>query len=218
MAFELLIETGSISNEGAILQINDVSDWSASDQGARASYATIMTAEFRTEATPTEATLSAYDPETAIEWSLNTPQNGRYSLTLHAFYIKDEVVPAEGDVHYDPVANALVQWISAAWVAITEADAISQGKAIYTSQILEIPYLSYAYSYKNVLNLEYIAQVKGDIAKGAEQNKLYYKRTDLDYFNALLDGAGYNWALGNFSNYYEIVANLDAITTNKQIS
>lgn len=216
--FELLIQAITTINEGAILQVDDVSDWTASGEGARASYATFLTGELRLADDPSAVLVNSNEPETDIVWDVNTPSDGRYSFTEHAFYIKDVVVPIEADVHYDPVGDALVQWISSAWVAITLDEAITQGKAVYTSAVLEVPYLAYSYIHANFLNLAYIKEVKYDIMNGARQNKLYYKRTDLDYFKSLITGGEYNWALGLYNNYYDIVNNLNAIISSGQIS
>ena len=216
MAFELKIQASTTLNGGAILQIEDVSVWADSSEGARGSYATFLTGSYRLSSELEEVSINPNEPESDLSWDVNTPKNGRYSFTAHAFYIKDTVVPNEGDVHYDPVADELVRWVSAAWVATTLEASLND--TIYTSGVLEVPYLSYAYSYSNLLNLEYIKQVKHDIQNGAQQNKLYYKRTDLDYFKSLITGGEYNWALGLYSNFYEITINLNSIIASGQIS
>jgi hypothetical protein len=215
MAFELLLETGSISNDGANLAINDVSVWADSDEAARNQYGVFVIGNYRVSSTKVAITVSPEEPLTDIVWDAVTAADGRYTFDSYAFLIEANVpAPNEGDLSVSATGD-LQQWQTGAWVTVQIADHIAS--AVYTG-VLEVPYLAYAYTYKNQLNLEYIAQVKGDIAGGAEQNKLYYKRTDLDYFSALIDGAGYNWALAAFSNYYEIVKNLDDIRLNQQIS
>jgi hypothetical protein len=217
MAFELLLETGSISNDGAILAINDASVWADSTEGARTSYGVFLEGVYKLSATPAPVVTAPEEPLTDVTWNATMIGDGRYTFTAYAFLtqvVADFNVPTEGDLSVS-ASGGLQQWVSAAWVAVNLVDHLND--AVYVG-VLEVPYLAYAYAYKNVLNLDYIKQVKGDIAGGAEQNKLYYKRTDLDYFNALIDGAGYNFALGLYTNYYEIVINLNDIRLNQQIS
>jgi len=215
MAFELLLATGSISNEGANLAIDDVSVWADSAEGARSSYGVFVTGSYRLSATSSPIAVTPEEPTTDVSWSAVTNADGRYTFLGYAFLtVAVTTSPVNGDIAVD-TDDLLKMYNGATWDIVDLADHI--GDAVY-SVTFEVPYLAYAYTYKNQLNLEYIAQVKYDILNGADQNKLYYKRTDLDYFAALIDGAGYNWALGLYSNYYGIVENLDDIRVNKQIS
>jgi hypothetical protein len=215
MAFELLLETGSISNEGANLEVNDASIWADSDEGARGSYGVFVLAQYRISSTPVAVAVTPVTPLTDVTWGIVTGSDGRYTFNSYAFLtVAATTAPVSGDVAVD-TDDLLKMYNGATWDVVDLADHLDD--AVYVG-VLEVPYLAYAYTYKNQLNLEYIAQVKGDIVNGAEQNKLYYKRTDLDYFAALIDGAGYNWALGLYSNYYAIVNNLDDIRENQQIS
>lgn len=215
--FELVLIASSTTEDGKNVVISDLSDWSISALADRAKYGVFLVGEFRTAETPSSVVLATYDALTVTEWTAETPQNGRYSFTAYAFILRDEVVPSEGDIHIH-TDGLLYQYVSAAWVEISLDDAITADGQEYTSGVLEVPFLGYAYSYRNQLNLEYIKQVKKDISNGASQNKLYYKRTDLDYFGSLILGAEYNWAIGLYSNYYEIVANLEAIMESGNIS
>ena len=162
--------------------------------------------------------IATYDPLDAVEWTAEIPQDGRYSFSSYAFLEKDTEVPVEGDVHIDIIDGLLYQWVSAAWVYITLEDAVTAGKAYYVGTVNETPILTDAYTYKAQLNLDYIKQVKSDIQGGAQQNKLYYERTDLDFFSSLILGAEYNWSIGLYSNYYEIVMNLNNIIASGTIS
>jgi len=216
MAFELKLATGSISNEGAILAINDASVWADSTEGARTSYGVFLEGDYRLSATPLPVATAPEEPLTDITWDATMGVDGRYTFVAYAFLTVAAYAGGmiSGDVAVD-TDNLLKMYNGATWDAVDLDDHIVDAKYMGT---VEVPFLNAAYAYKNVLNLEYIKQVKGDIAGGAEQNKLYYKRTDLDYFNALIDGAAYNFALGLYTNYYEIVNNLNDIRLNQQIS
>jgi len=217
MAFELKLLADSILNEGANLLLTDGSDWAQADF-PRASFGVFVTGEFRMSSTATDVEIATYDPLDAVEWTAEIPQDGRYSFSSYAFLEKDTEVPVEGDVHIDTIDGLLYQWVSAAWVYITLEDAVIAGKAYYVGTVNETPILTDAYTYKAQLNLDYIKQVKSDIQGGAQQNKLYYERTDLDFFSSLILGAEYNWSIGLYSNYYEIVMNLNNIIASGTIS
>jgi hypothetical protein len=212
--FEFLLKADSITNESANLNISDISDWSLADN-PRNSFGVFVLAAYRESATEEDATVNQYDPLLDTTYSLQTPEDGRYSIGAVAFYKRDEVVPSIGDVHVY-TDGLLYEWDGAAWNLVNLEDVLD--KAYYTSELLEIPFLAYSYTYKNKLNLDYIRQVKNEIGNGAEQNKLYYKRTNLDYVTALINGAEYNWALSLFGNYYDTVRNLKSIINSEEIS
>jgi len=176
----------------------------------------MLKGEYRLEDTPTAVTFTTYDPITAIEWLADSPANGRYSFTAYAFIQKDEEVPSTDDVHIDPADGLLYQWSGAAWVLIA-FNATSQAKAAYTSTVLEVPMLAYAYAYKNILNLAYVEQVKWDTEHGAEQNKLYYKRTTLDYFTAMILAAEYNWSISLWYQFYQCTIILNTMINSGKI-
>lgn len=215
--FELILKASDTTQDGSSITITDESDWSLAD-ALRDKFGVFIKGTFQVDETPSDVTITTYDPLVDDSWDASSPSNGRYIFTAYAFIEQNEVVPSEGDVQINATTGELFQWVSAAWVAITLDDAIAADKAYYTSTPLDVPLLSYAYALRNDLNLEYIKQVKGDIEGGAEQNKLYYKRTDLDYVKALILGAEYNWALGLYSNFYQTVNNLNDIIESKQIS
>lgn len=216
MAFELKLVAGSITNEGETLIINDNSVWADSAEIARDQYGVLILAEYRIAVTAGTPVVSSDPlPLTDITWLLNTIGDGRYTVNSYAFLrVGVGAVPVTGDVRIQ-LDNTLVKYNGATWNVVLLEDEFTE--AVYTGA-LDVPYLADAYIYRNQLNLEYIAEVKGDLAGGADRNKLYYKRTDLDYFSALITGAGYNFALFLFSNYYEIVVNLNDIRLNQQIS
>jgi len=215
--FELILLADSITSDGGFFKMTDGSVWANADY-ARNLFGVFLKGEYKIAEEPSAVTFNTYDPLTDVDWTVVTPDNGRYTFTAYAFVEIDTEVPAEGDVHVHATTGVLYQWVSAAWVEISLDDAIAAEKAYYTSAELDIPFLAYAYTYKNTINLEYIQQVKADIQNGASQNKLYYKRTDLDYVDALITGAEYNWAIGLFSNYYEVVSNLNSIISTGKIS
>ena len=74
--------------------------------------------------------------------------------------------------------------------------------------------MSHAYLLKNKLNLKYLTQVQKDIRNGDAYTDMYYKRVDLDYTDALINAAEYNWSLGLYSNFYDICKELNLIEEN----
>lgn len=206
--FELLLQLASVTADGSSVQINDVSNYTLAAH-PRTGYGIFITGDFRVSSDPTAVEFAPYTPTTATNFLAKTPKNGRYSFKAYLFLQRGVEAPAEGDVQVYPVDQKLYKWVSGAWVLTTLQESLDKAK--YTSAYLELPYLGYAYIYRNNINLEYIKAVKKEIDKGAEQNKLFYKRTSLDYVNSLIDGAEYNWALGFYNNFYQITVSLNNI-------
>lgn len=216
MAFNLSIKVEELLQTGGLLKITDESDWSESALTARNLYGVIIQGEYRMSDTPEEVVINSYDPITAIEWLAEAPANGRYSFAVFAFIQKDEVVPAVDDVHIDPADGLLYQWDGTDWGQV-DLDIDIKSKAAYVSDVLEVPMLSYAYAYKNVLNLDYIKRVKRDTEHGVEQDKRYYSRTTLDYFTALILSAEYNWSIKLWFHFYQLTENLNRIIESGEI-
>lgn len=215
MAFEFKTIANSITNDSANLIVVDASNWDEEPR-PRTSFGLFSTAQYRINNTPTTVDITTYDPLIDDSWIVTTDDNGRYTISTYAFLERGVQAPSVNDVEVY-TDGLLYQWDGAAWTLISLEDAVLAEKYVY-SYVLEVPFLAYAYAHKNVLNLDYIKQVKSDINNGVQQNKLYYKRTDLDYFSSLISGAEYNWAIGLYSNYYEIVVNLNNIISSGQIS
>lgn len=208
MAFNLTITASSILQEGQKLQITENSVWTDSALGARNKYGVLIKGEYRLSDTPTVVEFDVYDPTINTIFLALSPANGRYSFTAYAFIQKGAAVPAVGDVQLDSADNLLYSWDGTVWTEVP-FDSTSQALAAYSSTVLEVPLLSYAYAYRNILNLDYIEQVKYDTEHGAEQNKLYYKRTLLDYFYAMILSAEYNWTIDSYFNFYQLTINLN---------
>jgi hypothetical protein len=206
--FELILLAGSITNSNGNLIITDNSDWADAAPNVRGDYAVFIVGEFRLSSEASSVPVVEGDPNADTQWVALTPADGRYSFTGYVFENEGVSVPSEGDVTYAAAGN-LQQWTAGEWVEVELADVLA--KAVYTSDVLEVPFLAYAYTEKNKLNLAYIKQVKHDIMHGIQQNKLYYARTDLDYYAAVIHGTEYNWALGLYSNFYEGVVDLTQI-------
>lgn len=209
MAFNLSIQAAAVLEQGGKLQIDDVSVWEDATYPTRSSYGLLILSEYRIEETPTVVDMEAYDPLVDSMWLANTPENGRYSFALYAFVKIGVEAPATGDVQMDPADGLLYQWDGAAFARVDLANVLA--KAAYTSTVLEVPFLAYAYHFKNLINLQYVKNVKRDTDRGMEQNKLYYSRTALDYFTALILASEYNWSIELYNNFYQIVIELNAI-------
>lgn len=215
MAFELLIKENNISGDGKSLGIDDVSDWS---QSLRTNYALITLANYipaDLEADVLEVV--GVDPETDAAWTVVLTKDGRIQVTCYS-YLKAVSTDnlTEGDVRYLTDLEVVEKYSGGTWIAIDIDEQIASAEE--TSNLLDLSILVEAIDYKNQVNLEYIAQIKSDLAHGAQQNELYYKRTDLDYINSLIVGAEYNFGLALFTIYYNIVENLNLIVSTGKIS
>lgn len=184
--FNLGIDFSSSNNQKII--IRDESNWGEAPL-PRSSYGIFIVAKLHTRDTSLDV-VKTYDPLADVTWELRSPNNGRFDIQGYAFPLKDDVVASEGVVAVSQT-GALQKYSGGSWSSTTLASSLD--KATYTSD-LGFPFLGYAHSYKNFLNLKYIKEVKKDVGNGAEQNKLYYKRTNLDYFSSLILGAEYNWS------------------------
>lgn len=217
MAFKLTISTNSTSSDGNNIILSDSSIWAEADF-PRINFGVFVLGKYQINETPVEVIPETYAALTSVEWTAPTIKDGRYLFTAYAFLVEGFGTLSEGDVRINATDGLLYKNVQFVWEPITLEEAILEEKYHYVSDVLDVPFLAHAYSFRNYLNLEYIKQVKSDVSKGAQQNKLYYQRTTLDYFYALILGAEYNWALGLYSNYYEIVNNLTDIINTKQLS
>lgn len=212
--FTPLLQVASLSPDGSVLTLTDISNY-ADAAYPRDSYGLFIEAILQGTSENTNVELLPFDPISESSFSAVIKSNGRYVFTMYLFLLKSIATPVEGIVCYDAVSGKLVKYTNAAWVEITFETA--KVDALYSKIALITPVLGIAYAHKNLINLEYIKAVKKEISKGAEQNKLFYKRTDLDYFSALIDSAEYNWSLGNYYNFQEIVEELDKIIATREI-
>lgn len=216
MAFELTLQATAISADGQSLTVSDVSVW-ADSANPRVDHALLIEGSYKLSATPSDVAISAYDAATVIDWTALTPQDGRFTFTAYAFFIKGGAhAPISGDVQWDDTAQELQQYNGATWDSVVLADV--KAKAVETSADLEVPGLSQAYIYRNQINLTYVQEVKREIDGGAKQNRLFYKRLDLDYFISLIMSAEYNWSMGLYTEFYSIVTNLNSIVSTGKIS
>lgn len=215
MAFELKIQEQFISGDGLSLGIIDISDWT---QETRANYALLLLAN-KIEADLTEVKLgvTSVDPMTDDDWAVVLQGDGRVNATAYAHLLGVSTdVPVEGTVNYLTDTEVLSTFDTGVWREATDEEAIAS--AVYTSNLLNLSVLVSAYNYKNKLNLQYITQVKNDLASGVKQNELYYKRTSLDYVSSLIAGAELNFGLELYTIYYNIVDNLNLIVSTGKLS
>lgn len=208
----LIIAVDGISFDGSILNIKDITDYGTLTNTDRSSYGLFFDATFQDSADAQQITVTSGSPDVVDEWSVELVNDGRIKAQAFLFPIIGETnIPlAVGDVRMDVSNKNLYEWVNSSW-RVTTLEA-SKDKSYKTSNLIDIPVLNNAYAHKNTLNLEYIRAIKNEVDNGAEQNKLFYRRTTLDYFVSLIQGAEYNWALSNFANFYEIVNTLNNIT------
>jgi len=218
MAFEFKIHVNQILNEGAEISVIDVSTWEDSPPHPRADYALYLDGEYRRSTTPVNIVIENNAPLTSDIWIIPTSINARYSFTLHGFLTMPDLLTVEATGFIRALITSPYDlYISdgVAWTLITLEDAILADVAVgddrISTEVLEVPLLSYAYAHKNILNLRYIERVKHDIDHGADQDRLYYTRNKLDYFSALILGAEFNWSIGSYFYFYQMLDTLDEI-------
>ena len=122
--FELILNTGSISNEGAILQILENSDWSQSDLGSRATYGVYLDATYRISSSKDQVGLTNQIPQTDTEWGAHMVKgDGRYTFTGYAFPTQASYMGGEanGDLGYPVSPNILQQFDGAVWNTVDES-------------------------------------------------------------------------------------------------
>ena len=215
MAFELKIQEQFISGDGLSLGITDISDWT---QETRANYALLLLADkVAVDLTKTKLGVTSVDPITDDDWAVVLQGDGRVNATAYAHLLDVSTnFPGEGLVRYLTDTEVLSIQDTGVWRVATDQEAIDN--AVYTSTLLNLAVLENAYNYKNKLNFQYITQVKSDLAGGAKQNELYYKRVDLDYVSSLISAAELNFGLELYTIFYDIVETLDKIVSTGKLS
>ena len=212
MALALKIEATSITADGSLLYIRDDSNWGVEPHDALSLF--IFTRRIYSATEFVELPSACISTVLNADWAIDVDTDGRVEVIMYAYTqaISTNTMPVNGTIKFLTDLNILAEVIAGAWVEITDVvHAIDE--APYVSNELNISVLQRAFKYKNDLNLEYIALVKNDLAHGAVQNELYYKRSELDYVNSLISGAEYNFNLELYTIYYNILNNLDTIRT-----
>lgn len=161
---------------------------------------------------PTVGAVATNDPLTVTTWAVGTSSNARYKVTGYAYPNEANAVSSDGNYRVDS-SGSLQKYASSAW-ADTEFDDAARTAATETSNVLDNAILSQSYLLRNKMNLKYVTQVQKDIREGTAYTNLYYKRTDLDYTDALINAAEYNWSLGLYTNFYDICKELNLIQQN----
>ena len=218
MAFKLVIQEQFITETGDALRVTDITDWT---EEVRSDYALLLLANhIPADLEKTELVIVPAGEYAVVEdsWLVNLIQDGRINVTCYAHLIALSTdIPVDGTIRYLTDTKVVMRYTAAGgWEAVSIEDQIAA--ATYTSDVLDLSVLQNANKYKNDLNLVYITQIKNDLAHGARQNELFYRRTDLDYINALILGAEYNFGLALYTIYYDIVNNLNTIISTGKIS
>ena len=218
MAFKLVIQEQFITETGDALSITDISDWT---EETRANYAVLLLADYIPADLEKEELVVIAPGDDAVtddSWLVTIIKDGRVNVTGYAHLIGlSSDTPADDTILYLTDTKAVMKYTAAGgWEAIPIAEQIAA--ATYVSDVLNLSLLQNANKYKNDLNLIYITQIKNDLAHGSRQNELFYRRTDLDYVNALILGAEYNFGLALYTIYYDIVNNLNTIISTGKIS
>ena len=209
MAFELKLKLETQDLQGHSITVVDDSDWSLLNPEGREDYGVFVDAIYYTvEGEKRHYVNPGIDPGVDSSWESPVLQDGRFGFTAYAFKSLSLLgSPREGDVAYDPGTKGLVKYTGGAWFITTFYESLD--KAHITGVMLDLPILMYSENYRNRLNLEYIRIFRDDYINGEKQNKLYYKRSTLDYVNSLIEGAKYSWAIKVFMSYINIVSSLN---------
>jgi len=178
----------------------------------RGNFGVIPYVEVFLESTPGMGTVSTYNKLTATSLEVDTPNNARYQITMYAFPTEANAAQIADSYRVD-VTGSLQQYNGTQWANV-EFDQFARAGASETSNTINQAILSHAYLLRNKLNLKYLAQVQKDVREGDAYTEMYYKRVDLDYTDALINAAEYNWSLGLNSNFYDICKELNKIEEN----
>ena len=218
MAFQLVIKEKSIISNGKVLVIEDVSDWNSLTDPApvnRSDFGMFMFPEY----VKSDLSVLPLDhdnpiPEYVDEWNVNLIEDGRvkaraYTVNSMVSYDIDPPPPIDS-VWYLFDRQGAFRWDEFdQWVEATDDEI--KAASVYTSNTIDLSILINSRKFQTKLNLTYIVQVKKDVAHGARQDELYYKRLSLDYIDALIKGAEINFAMSLFTIYYDIVNNINRI-------
>jgi hypothetical protein len=204
MAFELILTTTSVSADGNTITVQDNTDWSTD---VRADYGLFLKAVRTTQSGSTVLDINQKIPESNDSWEIDSSIDGNYEFILYAFKRAENNVPV-GFVLYTSNLNSLVQYDGVTWV---EVDLLNVIDKAFKNKSLKIPVLFKAKAHKTSLVLQYVQVTKTLSNSNRDKNRLFYERTELDHFNALLIATEYSYGLSLFTEFYDIVALLDEL-------
>lgn len=201
----LSIEKGTIDIEGEFININDTTPWSM--ELNRNKYALFMHASVTSQST--QVAVDNTLPLSSNTWTIPTEVDGEFQFTLYGFLKDDDIAElVDEEVRYF-VTDAVFKKYNLSNNSWSIADiSVNLPKAVVNSPVLKLPILFKALIYKSRLLLKYVQTSNNLISKGTQQNILFYERNALDYFNALLYGAQYCYALGAISEFNIAVNNM----------
>jgi hypothetical protein len=218
MAFELKTILVSMDLTSKTYVVQDASVWDDPNNQPdpnfpnRSDYGVFLEVFRDTSADPeyTTSEPNNIDQTVTNEWTVTSERDGKYDNTLYGFLEKTLITtPVEGDVGYNKQDNRLEEFVGGVWVEVELA--LAKDRAKLKGLVVYVPVLMFSENYQNRLNLEYITTFRNDVVNGAKQNKLYYKRSSLDYCTGLIRGAKYAWEIGVASTFINIVESLNTI-------
>ena len=226
---DLKIEVQSINSAGTELTIKDVSPWTENPDEGSDDVGVVLFTDNHLTGEPTDIKLVPGASGTVEPtWIVPISKDGRITVNIWSFdRVEYSGTPEEstmvpgsltGDLKFAIHDETFREWTGVEWVRVEGLSVLAYENYTLDKSSLEVPVLIEAYKYRNLINLDYIKKVKQEISHGAQQDQLFYLRTEVDYFAALLRSAEYNWALGLYENFSEITENMNSIINTRVLS
>jgi hypothetical protein len=207
MALELNLAASYVNEDGSIITVSDTTNWGI---GVRNNYALFLVPSIDTgrgdvnlQVIKEPAELS---PADVTSWKVPSDVDGKYTFELFAFELFVSETPEignEGKIYYNKTEDSFHKWDGVDFTVISFAQA--QESILSVPAILVIPVLFKARTFKTKLVLKYVKDIKEMDLSHRDKNRLYYERSELDHFNALLLAAEYSFSISIFTNFYEII-------------
>ena len=216
MAFELKLELTSMDISNKVFTLTESSDWATAPPSppTRAEWGIMLEAfqDTKEGLQPIGFITDGDNLTETTKWLVEARKDGKYLCNAYMFpELAFFTTPVADDIAYDKGTDTLVKYDGTVWSVVELVDV--KDEALHSQKDIDIPVLMYSENYQNRLNLEYISTFRGDVVNGTPQNKLYYKRSALDYCRSLLDGARYAWEAGAEGSFINITDSLTELMT-----
>jgi hypothetical protein len=205
MALEFKIAPSFVTEQGDSITVSDTTDWC---DYTRADFALFLTAEKESSSGVSVIELpEQIAPSTIESWIIPSATDGKYTFKLYVFDTAS-AIPAVGKVIYDKILAIFTKWDGAVWNEILFSEAVESPHSL---EELVIPVLFNSRTYKTSLLLEYVTSITTDDHSHKDKNRLFYERSELDHFNALLIATEYSFGLSLFTTFYDTLKLMKSI-------
>lgn len=204
MPITLNIEPSGISSDGKTIKLSDATVWTQEDP--RENYILIVDYQVLGNSTSSPSRLNGgLEGLNKSYWDFPVNIDGRCIIRYAAYPIKTE--ESSSGITYDQELQSLAKFDGEVWNPITPEEALEE-----ESQEFNLPFLYQVRKFKMAEHMKFVHAVSNLKSRTENRDFVFSKRNDLDYINALIIGAEYNFALGLYAPFYEIV---DLLTTIK---